>query len=265
MEPIDRLDRYLNHELPPDQRAELERDLRHDPQLQQLLDDLTLSQRAVQIGTIRAEVKEAHREFMDQFRNKPTDEETTTTEVKVIPLNSRPRQHLGWALRIAASVLLILVGFAAYQLTTINGRSLYVGNFVGYELTSTRGTDAPPSVLESRYRSGDFAGVVQQGDTLTRKTVPDLFLNAVAHLQLNQYKPAIGLLEQARKANQLLITPYFKPEIDYYQAMAYLGDNNYDKALQLLEQIQQDDQHPYHNFVSRTDLWKLKIKRAIGG
>lgn len=260
MEPIDRLDRYLSHELPPEQLAELERDLRQNPQLQQLLDDLTLSQRAVQIGTIRTEVRLVHAQFMNQLRNEETDNERARPETPVIPLNKSPSLGFGWVMRIAASVLLLLVGFAAYQIVTTNGKSLYANNFVGYEVTTTRGTDAPPSVLENRYRSNDFAGVARQGDTLSRKTVPDLFLHAIALLELQQYKPAISLLEEARKKNGQFIIPFFKPEIDYYQAMAYLADNQYDEALNLLNQIRQDEEHPYRDFVSESDMWKLKVK-----
>ncbi len=260
MEPIERLDRYLNNELSSDQLAELEYDLQQDPTLQQLLDDLVLSQRAVQIGTIRAEVGQVHKQFMHQLRNEATTNQSSGAESKIIPLNSRRSLFSGRTIQIAASVLFVLCNFAAYQFITTDGQSLYADNFVRYELILIRGNNPSLSVLENRYRSGDFTGVVKQGSTLTRKTVPDLFLNAMAHLELGQFKPAIDLLGQARKANQQFISPRFKSEIDYYQAMAYLADSQYEEALKLLEQIRQYDTNPYRDLISDTDLWKLRVK-----
>jgi hypothetical protein len=57
--------------------------------------------------------------------------------------------------------------------------------------------------------------------------------------------------------------PLFKPEIEYYLAMAYLADNQCSKSVSLLESIRRDEQHPYHDQLQTTDWWTLKLKALI--
>ena len=257
MESFERLERYLSDELPPAEKARLERDLREDVALRELFESLRLSQRAVRLGAIRAEVGQAHARFMADRQADETPADTLPERAaKVGPLQTRP---LGWAMRIAASVLLLVLGYAGYQLATLDGRELYADKFVGYQLPTTRGVDAPPSPLEARYRVGDFAGVLKQAATLRSKTVTDQFLEAMAHLQLGQYPPAIARLEGAQAANRAFANPLFEPEIEYYLALAYLGDGQLGRAEARLRAIHDNPRHPYREFVNGLELWKLRV------
>lgn len=263
MEPIDRIDRYLSGELSPDETRQLEQDLARNADLRQLLEGVRITQRAVQIGNIRGEVRQAQALFTERLRQEPDEEAPETANMgRVIPMpNSRSGRvsPFGWVTRIAAGVLLLLVGFAGYQAATLDGQNLYDEKNINYRLGATRSSGEPPSLLEDRYRTGDYAGVIRQGASLSARKAPDWYLMAMAHLRQNQFEQAVEHFEQARVANQAFVNRYYEPETDYYLGLAYLGAGQYDKAYQTWKPIRDDAEHSYHDLISQTDLWKLEV------
>lgn len=262
MEPIDRIDRYLNGELTPEEVRQLEQELTRNDEFRQTLEGLRITQRAVQIGNVRAEVRQAHTQFMTELRDAPTNEtDQAPATGKIMPMpdsRNRGTRSLGWVMRIAAGVSLLLIGFVGYQAATLDGSALYDNKYVNYRLTSTRGSDAPPPALEARYRAGDYSGVLKQAATLPNKQAPDLFLTAMAHLQLKQFEQAVDGFNRVRVANRSLTNPYFGPETDYYLGLAYIGSGQYDEAYQTWKPIYANDEHSYHDLITQADLWRLR-------
>ncbi len=260
METIEKLGHYLANELSPEEAAALERELAQDATLQQTLDSLQISRRAVQIGAIQTEVRQAHDQFMAQLRAERIEYDRKSDGATIIPLSSQTRSIglLGWVVRVAAGVLLVMIGYGSYQMATLDGQAIYNEKFVSYQLSTTRGTDDPPSPLEARYRAGNFAGVIEQAGRLPVKQIPDYFLTGMAYLQLKQYQLALTELTQVQQANRQRIVPYFAPETEYYQALTYLGAKQYRQAYARLETIYKDPSHPYHMLVTKVDLWKIR-------
>lgn len=265
MTPIERIDQYLNNQLPAEGVAELERDLQQNFELQKLLDSVKMTRRTIRTQAIRAEVRRVHQNFIPDYRQQTrNDQEDDEQGAQVIPLHGHPvsaGRPFGWIVRIAATVLLAVVGYSGYQFATVDRQAVYDANFVGYQLPTTRGVDASRSVLDSLYRMGDYAAVVQKLTAIPaqQRQPRQHFLTAMSHLQLRQYEAALSQFQALKAANRQRITPYFEQEAGYYEAMAYLGAGKYDLAHTKLERIHNDPWHMFHANVSRVSLWKIKL------
>lgn len=265
METIERIDRYLSNELQPHEAVTFEQDVAQNPSLRRTLEAVQVSRRAVQVGGIRAEVQRTHAEFMAQLRAERQQAEEAERAgpppTNVLPLHPQPgrSQIWGWTRRMAASVLLLLLGYAGYQATTLDEQTIYQEVFMPYQLPTTRGTDAPPSPLETHYRVGDFTGVVQRAATLPNKQLLDHFLTGMAHLQLGQHSAAAAEFAAIEAHNRQRSVKFFEAEADYYQAIAYLGAKQYGQAYARLQRIRANPDHPYRESVGQADLLKLRL------
>ena len=264
MTPLERIDYYLSNQLPANEVAELEHDLQQDPELRGLLDSVDIARRTIRTQGIRAEVGEVHRTFMADYRQQiQNDRELDDQGTRVMPLPDHwaGRGRLfGWTLRVAAAVLLAVVGYSGYQFAALDRQAVYDGVFVEYRLPTTRGTGSFESVLDSLYQTRNYAAVVQRLATVPSPQPPrQQFLAAMAHLQLRQYTAAIEQFERLQNVNRRSDTPDFEQEADYYRALAELGAGNYERAYTGLENIHNNPRHLFHNNVLRSDLWKVKL------
>lgn len=266
MTPIERIDRYLSHQLRADEVVDLERDLRADTDLQRLLDSVAITRRTVRALAIRDEVRRVHGAFVRDYRLlTPADAATETDEPdgRVTPLPRRSGggiRPVGWVMRAVAAVLLVVGGYVGYQVATLDPRALYAEKFVAYQLPIARGANATRSALDSLYRAGNYAAVVNHGTAVPRsQQVQAHFLTAMARLQLGQYDAALTQFQALRAVNRRSDTPLFEQEADYYEALAALGAGGYERAHAGFKRIYDDSRHLFHGNVAQTDLWKLRL------
>jgi hypothetical protein len=85
------------------------------------------------------------------------------------------------------------------------------------------------------------------------------FLAAMANLELNNMNDAIPDLEEVVNANKTSGTPVFQDEAEYYLALSYIRNRDYDLALPLLEKIRDDRDHLYHEKVDRKLVRNVKM------
>ena len=265
MTPIERIDHYLNNQLPPDEVTELERELQQDPELQELLDSVEMTRRTVRTQAIRAEVRHVHENFMADYRRQIVNEQRTDDDnVPIVPLPGRRAGEgglSGWVVRVAATVVLAAVGYGGYQFATLNRQAVYDANFVEYRLPTTRDADARQSILDSLYRAGNYAAVVRQLATVPAQERPprQYFLAAMSHLQLRQYDAALDQFQALKNSNSQRVAPVFDQEADYYGALANLGAGNYELAYTMLKSIHDNPRHLFQDNVSTINLWKIKL------
>ena len=263
MTPIERIDLYLNNQLPASEVAELEHDLQQSSELQELLDTVDMTRRVIRTQAIKSEVGRVHHQFVTDYRQSGRNGQDDDKSGRVMPLRGRwagASRPTGWIARIAAAVALIVVSYGGYEFVTVDRQAVYESIFVPYQLPTTRDADAPRPVLDSLYGAGNYAAVVQQQTIISPQQQPrQRFLAGMAHLQLRQYTAAVAQFQALQTANSQSDMPYFEQEADYYQALAHLGAGNYEQAHARLRRIHDNPRHLFHNNVSTTDLWKINL------
>jgi tetratricopeptide (TPR) repeat protein len=256
METTERIDRYLNGELSAAERKKIEEELRQNIDLQREIATNKMIKDAVKTAALRAQVKQIHNEFMrDYVRDTPA---TPAEEARVVPL--RPSKGaFWWVSRVAAAGLLLVVSIGTYQMSSVNGSDLYNEKYLSYKLPTVRSENTKDSTLDSLYSAGNFATVIAQTDAKKIKQPQDHFLLAMSHLNQKQFGEAVADFEVLRKVNAERGVKYFEAEAEYYEALALIGNQKYDQALEIFEKIHNDGTHLFHANISQWDLWQLRI------
>ena len=252
METLELIDKYINNQLGQSQLEQLEIDLQKDADLQQLLDSVLISRDAIRLRGLSLKVKGLHEHYVDEIRAQPNQ-----NNVRKMPV----RREYAWASRIAASVLVGLLGYGTYQYTDLNKNGVYADKFISYQLPTTRGSGDNLSPLNELYQSGEYAAVIRNFSALSSKAPSDYFLTGIACLQRHQYDQAIDKFTALRALNKQQGEAYFNEETDYYLALAYLGAGKIDKAYTLFKSIHNAPRHLFGELVTDLDLLKLNILR----
>lgn len=261
METLERIDRYLDRALPPDESVDLEMRLQADADLQNLFDRVVVARDAVRLSALRGQVRSLHLQLIDEIREEDEAFEADNDTTTVRPLWYNVGQTLRWSARVAASGILLLAGYSSYQYANTTIGAYYSDKFMDYQLPATRGAEDNTSTIDELYRAGNFSAIIQRFGDLTSQTTRDQFLTGMAFLHQQQYKQAIHQFTQLQQANKLHNGVLFEQETDYYLALAYLGDGRIGDAYPLFEKIKNSPRHMYHQNVTDGDLWKLSLLR----
>ena len=117
--------RYIDGELPEEEKTKIEQQLLSDVTLKQELDNLLLTREAVRHFGLQQNVAEVHRQMMEEKQ----------TPVKSI--NSK-RRFLRYAVSIAASIFLLIGGYIAYNFLTLTPGKVFSSKYQAYELSTVR-------------------------------------------------------------------------------------------------------------------------------
>ena len=245
MEPYryDLLEQYADNELPADQRSGVEDSLNNDPQLRNELTALIASAEAVRYYGISQMVGEIQQEYF------------ATKQKAAKP--ALVRSIFGPALRVAASIIIIVAAFGVYKYSSVNTNTVAADYYLPYELNRVRG-EANTATLENAYNNKDWNAVISIASQPTAGS-KELFLAGCAYLELNQPSKATTVFEQLIAQNQQTQNNYFQDEAEYYLALSYIRNNQPAKAIMVLKKIRADKSHLYYGKAHEASLTDLTI------
>lgn len=247
---LELLDKYLDGELDISERRDLERRINEDQGLKNDLEVLRISRDAIRTKAVSDRVKKLHQTLISEIKNE---------EGNVIPIG-RKNRVFRWAMSVAASVIIVVASFIAYQYSTVNANKLYSQQFLSYELPVTRSTGDDMTVIDSLYLAGSYAGVIEYFNSLEQKSIRDYFLTAMSYLHTEKFNEAIDLFHYIIDKNNIPAgEKYFEQETDFYLSLAYLKVGEFTKCKELFAKMKSNPKHLYHKNISRKDIWMLEI------
>jgi len=243
----DEIMRYMDDEMTDGEKMEFEKRLATDESLKQAMSNLQLAKEAVKSFGLKEKVSGIHRQMMK--------ESGAETPVKQI---GNVRRIVRYSVAVAASVLLIFIVIEGYKFYTLSPQKLYSENYTAYELTTTRsGSDSVESKIEKAYREKNYTEVIKLNANSVL-SVKDVFLTGMSYLEINDVSRAISNLQVVIADVKDDKSSVLKDAAEYYLALAYLKNNDYDQAIELMTAIHDNSSHLYKGKFNRKYINRVK-------
>ncbi|HWI91339.1 MAG TPA: hypothetical protein VNT20_08685 [Flavisolibacter sp.] len=230
--------RYLDGEMDGAEKEMFESQLQTDSALKQRLESLQVAIASVQQYGTAEKVKAVHAEMMQELSS-------VHKESKVVLM----RRFVKYSLAIAASVIIILVGVNIFT-SQPSSEKLYNEAFVDYGVSGVRGGENRDDIAKL-YQLHNYKAVTEKS-TSQNLVSKDSLLIGLSFLQQNKLTDAINWFKA------ISIQGSMKDDAEFYLALAYLKNKNYDEALKLMEQIHSNAGHVYHNQFSEAYINKVQ-------
>ena len=163
------------------------------------------------------------------------------------------KKLLRYAVAIVASICLIGAVLKTYQFMQLSGDALYNEAYVDYELRHIDTSSSTNNVdIENLFLKKDFKAIIKESK---EPRIPDdktFLLIGISYLHTNDPFNAIAAFRQIKHSGNYFQTAQF------YLALAYLKNSDYDQALGLMHQVKNNKSHPYHNHFSTSFLVKVR-------
>ncbi|HEY0057976.1 MAG TPA: hypothetical protein VGB56_02515 [Flavisolibacter sp.] len=177
--------------------------------------------------------------------------------VKTIGPGSRRLIRLGSA--IGALLLIIYSGSKAYQVYMLSPEQLYSETFQPYVLRTSGSTDTVGARFEAFYRQGSMDSIIRAARKKVILSEKETLIAGLAYLTADDPFWAIRQLKKIARPGGTT----YAPEADFYLALAYLKNRDYDHALTLMLAIRRQRNHPYRDkfpprFLDRVKLLKWR-------
>jgi tetratricopeptide (TPR) repeat protein len=251
MERWEQMEAYLDGVMGEEERQAFEERIRHDDGLAQALERTRIGRLAVRQYGLRNTLRSVHAQAM--AARQPVAVEPAVADVPVPPARVRPLWHQ--ASRIAASVIILLIAFVAFQFFTLSADRLTQGQEMYVAQTSRGGeADERKAQLQTAYVQGDYRQFIQLYESQpavsgTGQNETNLMAGN-AYLALNQPQQAEACFRKIQSANANSAEKPFEEDAEYYLAISLLKQNRIAEAEPLFAQIRQNAHHPYHSQVS---------------
>ncbi|MER3498447.1 MAG: hypothetical protein C4308_07330 [Chitinophagaceae bacterium] len=239
--------RYIDSELSGAEKQAFEQQLTGNAELKKEYNSFLLAKQAVNSYGIQQQVATVHKTMMQEFKS----------SAKVVGINSR-RKIIRWTIAVAASVLLIFIGIQGYNFYQLSADKLFNEQYSGYELGTTRDSQNL-SLIETAYKSNNYQQVVNLVKKQENASAEDRFLQGLSYLQLNNLAEAIQSFNAVISINKGTNQGRYKDEAEYYLALSYLKNRDYDQAVALMKNIHNDPNHLYHKKFSDRFIRKVKM------
>lgn len=244
----EKLLQYLDGELPESDKADLEQQLAANKTLRDELENLKLAREAVRSYGLKQEVAAVHQQMMKEM------------QTPVREINST-RRLVRYSMSVAAGLLIIFMGITAYNYFSLSADKLFKENYQSYDLNTVRdGDTAEISTIEKAYREKKYEAVVAIINGAPSAIKED-FLKALSYTELGNNEKAISSFKQVIAKNKAAGTEVLMDEAEYYLALTYIRNREYDHALDLLNKIHNDPGHLYYEKVSNSMINKVKRLR----
>jgi tetratricopeptide (TPR) repeat protein len=243
----DLLVQYLDNELFGEAKLQLEKELQQSKLLQQELENLALTKKAVYAYGLQQKVNTLHNKMMAEINIEQTKPKNAL--VKNI------RQNI---LRIAAILVLVLAAAGVYEYVSITPEKLFNKQYEVYTLPVSRGNEST-SLLEKKYNQQNYTGVITQFETLTGSDEKQNFLAGQAYMVTATYPKAIACFNKILLLNKKNNTTVFEDDATYYLALSYLKNNQVKLAIPIFKNINNTPTHLYNDKVTTRFMQQLKL------
>ena len=224
--------RYLDGELNVAEKQELEHELNTNARLKADLESLQSTRKAIRLYGLKQKVGSIHSQMMNELSSSKT--------------RTAPRKLIRYTIAAAASILLLVGTYMIYNFVSLSPDKIYTSRYQPYELVNVRSGQERQTAVEKAYREKNYSLVLKIHSENKPFTVKDGFLCGVSALELNDNVKAIDCFNSVLKENWNSGNQAYIDAAEYYLALTYIRNKDYDYALDLLRSIRDNKTHLYN-------------------
>jgi tetratricopeptide (TPR) repeat protein len=195
---------------------------------------------------------------MDDNKNFPiaeaTDKDVSSSAGRPQRKKALPRLFRS-VLAIIAAILLVAVGIFVWQFYSLSPSRIFKANYQPYILSEV---NHDSTMTETLFREKRYYELAKSKNT-ENFTARDIFLQSMSWLQLYNYDKAITGLKKIIDNNQATGTHIMNDEAEYYLALSFIADKDFDLALPLLNKMYNNPDHAYHDKISAKLIRQVKM------
>jgi hypothetical protein len=240
----DLLVRYLDGELSDAEKIPVENVLGEDPAWQEAFEKLQATRAAIRYYGAQQQVAALHKDLVNPQKGSAL----------------APVRRFGrYTLAVAASIALVIVCYLGFTFYKLSSKRVFESQFISYVPTQMRDSGGNRlTSMEEAYLARNYHAVVRMKPARPKRE-NEMFLKGVSWLEIRNYEKAVEELRSLHISNSTASVKVLPDETDYYLALAYIGNKDYDLALDVLRKIREDRQHTYHDRVSARLIRDLKL------
>jgi len=165
------------------------------------------------------------------------------------------RRIIQYSVAAAAILLLIFLGLEVYKFYRLSGDKLFSEKYEPYNPTTTR--DTTESKIEKAYREKKYSEVIKLNPS-SGLSINDIFLTGVAYLETRDYSRAISSFQVVISETTDSKASALNDVAEYYLALAYLQNSDFDQAIELMNLIHNNSSHSYREKFNRKYINRIK-------
>ena len=160
--------------------------------------------------------------------------------------------------QVAAAVILLIGGAVVYKFVATTSTGFYTEYYQQYELSTSRSGEAANNI-ETAYLNKDWQGVINAFESTPEKTNKEYFLAGMAAMETRNYEFSIQQFTAVLDRNRQNNDDYYNDEAEYYQALAYLANNQVNEGVREIELIRANKAHLFQAKAANMSTIELKI------
>ena len=166
---------------------------------------------------------------------------------------SKLQRIVRYSVTVIASVLQIVVCIAVYNFYRLTPDRLFNEKYESFELATV--SDTTETSIRKAYREKKYAEVIKLNANSVL-SIKDIFLTGMAFLETNNLSKAISSYQVVLA--ELKNDASLKDTAEYYLALAYLKNNDYDQSIELMNAIHDNSSHLFAKKFNRKYINRVK-------
>jgi tetratricopeptide (TPR) repeat protein len=168
----------------------------------------------------------------------------------------RIRHIVRYSVAIIAGLALLFLGFEGYNFYRLSPGRLFAEKYAQFELPEITDKAAQQSKIEKAYREKNFSEVIRL-NAISVVYAKDIFLTGLAYLETGDDARAISSFQVVLADSENNKLSSLKDATEYYMALAYFKNRDYDQAIELMSSVHDNPAHLYK------DKFPMKFIRKV--
>ena len=231
-----RMIRYLDGEMNHEEELEFENLLVNDKEMREELQDLLIVVDSVRLFGLRQKVTGIHPLMMEEVKpGKP-------------PLKrfDQVAKVFRYSITVVAGIVLVLLLVEAYRFYNLSTEGLFQEKYNEYKVPASPIDTLVDLKIENSYRRTKYQQIIYYHNKTHFVTIHDLFYLGISFLKTENLSKAIDSFNSILEKNKFSKTDTLQDETEYYLALTYLKNKDYDQAIVLMKKIHADPDHVFN-------------------